>query len=178
MGQMKRFNLTSGTAIAAVLLATSAQAQQRAPESLLSVITTTQGQTYDADEVENSIQKLTFELGQLGYAFVDVRPESDRDREGRRVAINYSIKEGPRVYVDRINIVGNVRTLDRVVRREMRLAEGDAFNAAKLRRSQQRIQALGFFEKVDIRDDVEVAVLTVSGTLMRRSFCRAHMLKR
>lgn len=123
------------------------------PESLLPFITTAQGQTYNADAVENSIQNLTFELGRLGYAFVDVRPESDRDREGRRVAINYSIKEGPRVYVDRINIVGNVRTLDRVVRREMRLAEGDAFNAAKLRRSQQRIQALGFFEKVDIRDE-------------------------
>jgi outer membrane protein insertion porin family len=123
------------------------------PESLLSVITTTQGQTYDADEVENSIQKLTFELGQLGYAFVDIRPEIERDREGRKVAINYSVKEGPRVYVDRINIFGNVRTLDRVLRREMRLAEGDAFNTAKIRRSQQRIQSLGFFEKVEVRDE-------------------------
>tara|TARA_B100000029_G_scaffold498433_1_gene567284 strand:+ start:1007 stop:3346 length:2340 start_codon:yes stop_codon:yes gene_type:complete len=122
-------------------------------DSLLPIVTTAQGQTYNADEVENSIQNLTFELGRLGYAFVDVRPEIERDREGRQITINYNIDEGPRVYVDRINIVGNVRTLDRVLRREMRLAEGDAFNAAKLRRSQQRIRGLGFFEKVDVRDE-------------------------
>ena len=103
--------------------------------------------------MEDSIQELTFELGRLGYAFVDVRPEIDRDRDGRRISVNYTIDEGPRVYVDRIDIVGNVRTLDRVVRREMRLAEGDAFNAAKLRRSQQRIRGLGFFDKVDVRDE-------------------------
>ncbi|MBH64607.1 MAG: outer membrane protein assembly factor BamA [Alphaproteobacteria bacterium] len=122
-------------------------------DSLLPIVTTAQGQAYNADEVENSIQNLTFELGRLGYAFVDVRPEIERDREGRQIAINYNIDEGPRVYVDRINIVGNVRTLDRVLRREMRLAEGDAFNAAKLRRSQQRIRGLGFFEKVNVRDE-------------------------
>ena len=122
-------------------------------EFLRPLVTTSSGETYNADKVEDSIQKLTFELGRLGYAFVDVRPEIERDREGRRITVNYSIDEGPRVYVDRINIVGNVRTLDRVLRREMRLAEGDAFNAAKLRRSQQRIRGLGFFEKVEVRDE-------------------------
>ena len=114
-------------------------------EFLRPLVTTGPGETYNADKVEDSIQKLTFELGRLGYAFVDVRPEIERDRESRQISVNYSVDEGPRVYVDRINIVGNVRTLDRVVRREMRLAEGDAFNAAKLRRSQQRIRGLGFF---------------------------------
>lgn len=123
------------------------------PDSLRPLLATTPGETYSADKVEDTIQELTFELGRLGYAFVDVRPEIDRDREARTISVNYSINEGPRVYVDRINIVGNVRTLDRVVRREMRLAEGDAFNAAKLRRSQQRIRGLGFFENVEIRDE-------------------------
>ena len=122
-------------------------------EFLRPLVTTGPGETYNADKVEDSIQKLTFELGRLGYAFVDVRPEIERDRESRQISVNYSVDEGPRVYVDRINIVGNVRTLDRVVRREMRLAEGDAFNAAKLRRSQQRIRGLGFFEKVEVRDE-------------------------
>jgi outer membrane protein insertion porin family len=122
-------------------------------EFLRPLVTTSSGETYNADKVEDSIQKLTFELGRLGYAFVDVRPKIERDREGRWIAVNYSIDEGPRVYVDRINIVGNVRTLDRVLRREMRLAEGDAFNAAKLRRSQQRIRGLGFFEKVEVRHE-------------------------
>ncbi len=64
--------------------------------------------------------------------------------------MTYEIQEGARVYVERINIVGNVRTLDKVIRREFRLAEGDAFNTAKLRRTRQRIRNLGFFEKVDI----------------------------
>lgn len=123
------------------------------PETLRPLLTTIQGETYDADKIEDSIQDLTFELGRLGYAFVDVRPEIGRDREGRRISVNYRINEGPRVYVDRIDIVGNVRTLDRVVRREMRLAEGDAFNAAKLRRSQQRIRGLGFFQKVEVQDE-------------------------
>ena len=122
-------------------------------EFLRPLVTTGPGETYNADKVEDSIQNLTFELGRLGYAFVDVRPEIERDRESRQISVNYSVDEGPRVYVDRINIVGNVRTLDRVVRREMRLAEGDAFNAAKLRRSQQRIRGLGFFEKVEVRDE-------------------------
>ena len=117
------------------------------------LLITIPGETYDADKIEDSIQDLTFELGRLGYAFVDVRPEIGRDREGRRISVNYRINEGPRVYVDRIDIVGNVRTLDRVVRREMRLAEGDAFNAAKLRRSQQRIRGLGFFQKVEVQDE-------------------------
>jgi outer membrane protein insertion porin family len=117
------------------------------------IVTTHPSETYDADKVEDTIQDLTFELGRLGYAFVDIRPEIDRDREARTISVTYQINEGPRVYVDRINIVGNVRTLDRVVRREMRIAEGDAFNAAKIRRSQQRIRSLGFFDNVEIRDE-------------------------
>ena len=64
--------------------------------------------------------------------------------------MTFEIQEGPRVYVERINISGNTRTLDKVIRREFRLAEGDAFNTAKVRRSQQRLRNLGFFEKVDI----------------------------
>src|SRR6185436_2768998 len=81
---------------------------------------------------------------------VDIRPRITRDREARTISINFEVQEGPRVYVDRINIVGNVRTLDKVVRREMKLAEGDAFNTAKLRRSRQRVRNLGFFEKVEV----------------------------
>ena len=123
------------------------------PASLRYLLTTEPGKSYSADDVEDSIQSLTFELSRLGYAFVDVRPEIERDREARMISVNYTIDEGPRVYIDRIDVIGNVRTLDRVVRREMRLAEGDAFNAAKLRRSQQRIRGLGFFDKVDVRDE-------------------------
>jgi outer membrane protein insertion porin family len=120
------------------------------PEQLKSSVTTTSGDWYDADKVDSSIQQITDRLGSLGYAFVDVRPRVSRDRDQRSISVTYEVQEGPRVYVDRINVVGNVRTLDRVVRREMKLAEGDAFNTAKLRRSRQRLRNLGYFEKVDV----------------------------
>ena len=74
----------------------------------------------------------------------------NRDRENKKINVKYVINEGPRVFVERINISCNIRTLDKVIRREFRLVEGDAFNASKLRRSKTRIQNLGFFEKVNI----------------------------
>ena len=109
-----------------------------------------EGDWYNADLVEKTIAKLTEAVGTLGYAFVDVRPNVERDKDKRRINITFDIQEGPRVYVERINITGNTRTLDKVIRREFRLVEGDAFNTAKVRRSQQRLRNLGFFEKVDV----------------------------
>ena len=117
---------------------------------LRSSMRTVQGTVYNAELVERTVEDLTFELGRQGYAFVDVKPRVNRRREELTIDIAYEVAEGPRVYVERINISGNVRTLDRVVRREFRLVEGDAFNAAKLRRSRQRIRSLGFFDKVEV----------------------------
>jgi outer membrane protein insertion porin family len=98
------------------------------------------------------VQALTDELGRQGYAFVDVHPEVKKDLKKRVIDVNYTIGESPRVFVERIDIVGNVRTLDKVVRREFRLAEGDAFNAAKLRRTRTRLRGLDFFDKVDVKE--------------------------
>lgn len=117
---------------------------------LKSLLTVHEGDWYDADEVDRTINLLTEEVGSLGYAFVDIRPNIKRNKETKTIDLTFEIQEGPRVYVERINISGNTRTLDKVIRREFRLVEGDAFNAAKLRRSQQRLNNLGFFEKVDI----------------------------
>lgn len=108
------------------------------------------GDWYNADLVEDTVQGMTDALGSLGYAFVDVRPRVRHDREGRVIDITYTIQEGPRVFVDRIDITGNVRTMDQVIRREVLLSEGDAFNTAKLRRSRERIRNLGFFEQVEV----------------------------
>lgn len=123
------------------------------PESLRIHLKTIEGETYNAEQIEDSIEDLTFALGELGYAFVDIRPRINRNRENRLIDVTYDINEGPRVYVERINITGNVRTLDEVVRREFRLIEGDAFNTAKLRRSRQRIRGLGFFDKVEVTQE-------------------------
>lgn len=105
---------------------------------------------YDAEEIEKTVDRLTEIVGTLGYAFVDVRPRINRDRENRKINVTFVINEGPRVFVEKINIAGNVRTLDKVIRREFKLVEGDAFNASKLRRSRTRIRNLGFFETVDV----------------------------
>lgn len=120
------------------------------PEDLKPLLTSEEGAWYNADQVEDIVQNLTDSVGTKGYAFVDVKPQVTRDRENKQINITYDIQEGPRVYVERIDITGNVRTLDKVIRREFKLVEGDAFNTAKLRRSRQRIKDLNFFEKAEI----------------------------
>lgn len=119
-------------------------------EELTPLVTTEAGDWYNADAVEQSVQALTDAVGNSGFAFVDVKPRVNRNPEQRKVDVIYEVDEGPRVFIDRIEIVGNVRTVDQVIRREVRLIEGDAFNTAKLRRSRQRIRDLNFFEKVEV----------------------------
>mgnify|MGYP002725525224 CR=1 FL=1 len=120
-------------------------------EDITEIIEFEQDDWYDIEEVNDAISALTDKVGELGYAFVDVRPRINRNRKNQTIDVVFEVNEGPRVFVERIDIVGNVRTQDRVIRREFRLVEGDAFNSAKLRRSRQRIQNLGFFETVNIR---------------------------
>ena len=117
------------------------------------IIHTKAGKRYNASKVEETIDAMTKRLGDLGYAFVDIQPVLERDQAKRLANLTYVIKPGPRVYVERINVTGNVRTLDEVVRREFRLSEGDAYNNSKLQRSEQRVNNLGFFEKVDIKNE-------------------------
>ncbi|HEY1386752.1 MAG TPA: outer membrane protein assembly factor BamA, partial [Dongiaceae bacterium] len=102
------------------------------PESLRDAVTTSEGDWYNADKVDESVQAISDRVGSLGYAFVDVRPRIDRDAENKVLNLTYDIQEGPKVYVERIDISGNVRTQDKVIRREFRLAEGDAFSTSKL----------------------------------------------
>ncbi|MGI9510622.1 MAG: outer membrane protein assembly factor BamA [Geminicoccaceae bacterium] len=121
------------------------------PDQLRELLLTEKGEVYNADDIESSITALTDEIGKLGYAFVDIEPDLEKLPDQKTIDLTYVINEGSRVYIERIDVIGNVRTLDEVVRREFRLSEGDAFNTALLRRSRQRIQNLGFFEKVDLR---------------------------
>jgi outer membrane protein insertion porin family len=108
------------------------------------------GELYDASRVEENIEKLVETLGAKGFAFLDVQPELERHEVERKIDVAFAINPGPRVYVNRINIEGNTRTQDEVIRREMRLAEGDAFSSTKLQRSRDRINRLGYFSKADI----------------------------
>ncbi len=120
------------------------------PEDLVGGLELISGDWYSATLVESTIDQLTDASGNAGYAFVDVRPQMTRNRESRIIDIVFEVNEGPRVFVERIDIKGNVRTLDEVIRREFKLVEGDAFNVSKMRRSLSRIQALDFFAKVDL----------------------------
>ncbi len=122
------------------------------PEAVREAVQMEPDDWYNADLVEATVDNLTDEVGNLGYAFVDVRPQVRRERDERKIAITFEISEGPRVFVERINISGNTRTLGKVIRREIQLIEGDAFNTARLRRSQQRLQNLGFFETVEVNN--------------------------
>ncbi|MEE8393431.1 MAG: outer membrane protein assembly factor BamA [Rhodospirillales bacterium] len=119
-------------------------------EDVMDVVEIEEGEWYDADLIESTLNAITDQVGTLGYPFVDVRPRIKRDRENLKIDISFEINEGPRVFVERIDIGGNVRTSENVIRREFRLVEGDAFNSAKLRRSKQRIQNLDFFSKVSV----------------------------
>ena len=120
------------------------------PEAVLSLLTVHSGDWYDAEAVEKSISILTEALGNRGYAFVEIKPNITRNRDEHTVDITFAVQEGPQVYVERIDIVGNVRTLDKVIRREFQLVEGDAFNTTKMQRSQTRVKNLGFFKKVEV----------------------------
>ncbi|MEX6634158.1 outer membrane protein assembly factor BamA [Hyphococcus lacteus] len=111
-----------------------------------------EGQVYDSERVEKAVESLTFATGSAGYAFVDVNPRLNRHADTNTIDITFEVNEGPRVYVDRINIKGNTRTLDKIIRREVRLAEGDAFNRVLVDRSKARIRSLGYFKDVNIEE--------------------------
>ncbi len=125
----------------------------RLPEALLlSAVPIRRGNVFRGDLIEDAIDAMTYVAGTVGYANVDISPVVERDAENRVVNITFEVNEGPRVFIERIDVVGNNRTLDRVIRREMRVDEGDAFNRVLLDRSRQRIQALGFFKDVKVED--------------------------
>jgi len=105
------------------------------------------GDWYNAKQVEDTIDGLNETAGAFGYAFADVRPQYDRDKENLTMGLTFVIQEAPRVYVERIDINGNTLTQDKVIRREFRLAEGDAFNSLQVKRSTNRIKSLGYFQE-------------------------------
>lgn len=117
---------------------------------LLPAVTQSVGDTYDGDAVEKSVQAISEQVQTLGYAFVEVKPTVSRDKDKHTIDLMFDVGEGPRVYIERIDITGNVRTKDKVIRREFRVAEGDAFNAALVRRSRQRLDDLGYFNTVAV----------------------------
>jgi outer membrane protein insertion porin family len=122
------------------------------PDVLRPLVPFRTGQVYEDQKIEQATDALTFAAGAAGFAFVDVRPRYTANRQTGLIDVAFEVKEGPRVYVDRIDIVGNTQTLDYVIRREMNLVEGDPYNRALVDRSKNQIKALGFFKDVDITE--------------------------
>jgi outer membrane protein insertion porin family len=119
-------------------------------EVLRPEITISPGDWYDVGEIQTSVNNMVDKLGDFQYAFVSVRPDVNRNRTENTIDIVFNISESPRVFVEKINIHGNVRTMDEVIRREMELLEGDPFIRSRLLASEQDIKDLDFFEKVDV----------------------------
>lgn len=122
-------------------------------EQLREAVQLTPGEDYDATKVDKSVENITIEAGKAGYAFAKVEPDIKKDEPNRLLDITYNITEGPRTYIERIDIVGNTRTLDEVIRRELRLYEGDAYNRVLVERGRRRLTGLDFFEKIDMREE-------------------------
>mgnify|MGYP001454338217 CR=1 FL=1 len=118
---------------------------------LSSEILTDQGDIYNGQDVDKTVERLTLATAEQGFPFARVRPRAVPDVTTRTIAVTYAIDEGPRVYIERINVIGNERTKDYVIRREFRLAEGDAYNPLLVDRAKKRLQGLGIFKAVEIK---------------------------
>jgi outer membrane protein insertion porin family len=108
------------------------------------------GSLYNVEALEKSVEEMQIEASRRGYAFAVVRPRGDRNFEAHTVSVVFTIEEGPRTYIERINIRGNTRTRDYVIRREFDIAEGDAYNRALVDRAERRLKNLDFFKNVKI----------------------------
>ncbi len=112
------------------------------------------GSPYNQEQVDKTVEKMSLALSDRGYAFAQVHPVPVRDDASHSIGMVFSIDEAPHIYIERIDIVGNVKTKDFVIRRELRIAEGDAVNAFQLERARKRVQALGFFKSVALKRKV------------------------
>lgn len=121
------------------------------PNTLIGEVLTSQGETYNASDIEKTVERLTLVTAERGFAFARVRPRANPDPASKTISLVYAVDEGPRIYIERINILGNVRTKDFVIRREFRLAEGDAYNPLLVDRAKKRLSALGFFKSAEVK---------------------------
>src|SRR5215468_10134562 len=123
------------------------------PQDLRSQLRLSTGSVYNADLVEKSVELMTVQAAKHGYAFANVRPRGERNFETKTINIVFVVEEGARAYIERINIRGNTRTRDYVIRREFDLGEGDAYNRALVDRAERRLKNLGFFKTVKITSE-------------------------
>ena len=123
------------------------------PAGLRSQLKLGEGSVYNADLVEKTVEAMTIQAARHGYAFANVRPRGDRNFETKTINLAFVVEEGARAYIERINIRGNTRTRDYVIRREFDLGEGDAYNRALIDRAERRLKNLDYFKTVKITNE-------------------------
>ena len=121
--------------------------------SLQSVLHMRKGDIYNGEAIEKTVEQVTIEVSRRGYPFATVRPRGDRDPQTRTINVAFVVDEGTRAYIERINIHGNIRTRDYVIRREFDIAEGDPYNRALVDRAERRLKNLNFFKSVKITNE-------------------------
>ena len=121
--------------------------------SVVSKLKAKSGSVYNAEAVEKSVEAISVEVAKRGYPFAVVRPRGDRDFDTRKINVVFTVDEGARAYIERIQIRGNTRTRDYVIRREFDLAEGDAYNRALIDRAERRLKNLNYFKSVKITNE-------------------------
>ena len=123
------------------------------PNTLYSRLRASPGAVYNAEAVEKSVENLSIEVARRGYPFSVVRPHGDRNQATATINVSFVVEDGPRVYIERINIRGNNRTRDYVLRREFDIGEGDAYNRALIDRAERRLKNLNFFKTVKVTNE-------------------------
>ena len=123
------------------------------PEAIRASLRVKAGDWYNAEAVEKSVEEASIELAKRGYPFASVRPRGDRNFDSRTINLVFAVEEGSRAYIERINIIGNTRTRDYVIRREFDIGEGDAYNRALIDRAERRLKNLNYFKSVKITNE-------------------------
>src|SRR5262249_18346563 len=123
------------------------------PSQVRSRLRVSPGEIFNTEAVEKTVEDMTIEAARQGFAFIQVRPRADRDTQARAVNLAFTIEDGSRVYIEQINVRGNVRTRDHVIRREFDVAEGDPYNRALIARAERRLKNLSYFKEVKINTE-------------------------
>ncbi len=146
------FNLSEGKRYRIENVSVNSSIRRLSEQKLISLLEIQPGDWYNTDTIDKSIKNINEKTSELGYAFVDVIPRIKKSKKNS-VVITFDIDQGSKIYIDRINIKGNIKTEDKVIRRELELVEGDPFNSLKLRQSEKNVKTTGLFDNVEIKFD-------------------------
>ena len=147
------FSLREGQQFSVGKIDVTSEIPEIDPAEFAAVMRLRSGVTYSPSIIENNIARMENLALRKGLNFICIEPRLTRNDRNQTLDVNFAITRGPRVFVERIDIEGNTTTLDQVIRRQFRTAEGDPFDPREIRQSAERIRALGFFEDAKVNTE-------------------------